>query len=340
MKTVARGSRPTTTRASKRPSQSIFAPASRAPCEATNRPWTWKIGRAWISTSPPAACASPSRSSASPRSTPGCRGSASRPCCARWCRWCRGSPRGRRLASLRRRVDVGEVGRALEQAAVARVAESEHPAGAGREGELRRPDEIFRLRRPDAGLGIAEEIAELVALVSGVERQVDMAGAQHRKVEGAAPRPTFPPAPRPGSPAAGRAKSSRLASIPLARSRSRHVRRGRLDGLDRGAAEVRGEAGAQRGVEVGVGSRRRSCEGSLLLARAAQADDSCALRPRVIGPRPPAGSGLPDRKPTQAFARRRHLARAPRRQRSHRGEGEHQGRSKMTKAEFERAVRR
>ena len=26
-----------------------------APCEATNRPCTWKIGRAWISTSPPSA---------------------------------------------------------------------------------------------------------------------------------------------------------------------------------------------------------------------------------------------------------------------------------------------
>ena len=53
MKTVARGSSSTTRRASKRPSQSIFAPARRAPCEATNRPCTWKIGSAWISTSPP-----------------------------------------------------------------------------------------------------------------------------------------------------------------------------------------------------------------------------------------------------------------------------------------------
>jgi hypothetical protein len=55
MKTVARGSSATATRGSKRSSQSIFAPTSSAPCEATNRPCTWKIGSAWISTSPPSA---------------------------------------------------------------------------------------------------------------------------------------------------------------------------------------------------------------------------------------------------------------------------------------------
>ena len=55
MKTLARGSSRTTALASKRASQSILAPASSAPCEATNRPWTWKIGSAWISTSPPSA---------------------------------------------------------------------------------------------------------------------------------------------------------------------------------------------------------------------------------------------------------------------------------------------
>ena len=32
---------------------SILLPLSKAPWAATNRPWTWKIGSAWISTSPP-----------------------------------------------------------------------------------------------------------------------------------------------------------------------------------------------------------------------------------------------------------------------------------------------
>ena len=53
MKTVARGSSRATVFGSKRSSQSILAPARSAPCEATKRPWTWKIGSAWTSTSPP-----------------------------------------------------------------------------------------------------------------------------------------------------------------------------------------------------------------------------------------------------------------------------------------------
>ncbi len=60
MNTVARGSCAITARGSKRPNQIIFAPASSAPCDATNRPCTWKIGSAWISTSsarqPQASC--------------------------------------------------------------------------------------------------------------------------------------------------------------------------------------------------------------------------------------------------------------------------------------------
>ena len=34
------------------PSQIILLPLSSAPWSATNKPWTWKIGNAWISTSP------------------------------------------------------------------------------------------------------------------------------------------------------------------------------------------------------------------------------------------------------------------------------------------------
>ena len=52
MKTVARGRRSTTAFGSNFASHSIFEPFSSAPWLATNRPWTWKIGSAWISTSP------------------------------------------------------------------------------------------------------------------------------------------------------------------------------------------------------------------------------------------------------------------------------------------------
>ena len=55
MNTVASGSRAITALGSKRLNQIILLPLSSAPCDATNRPCTWKIGSAWISTSPPSA---------------------------------------------------------------------------------------------------------------------------------------------------------------------------------------------------------------------------------------------------------------------------------------------
>ena len=51
MNTVASGRRAITACGSKRSNQIILLPLSSAPCEATNRPCTWKIGSAWISTS-------------------------------------------------------------------------------------------------------------------------------------------------------------------------------------------------------------------------------------------------------------------------------------------------
>ena len=78
---------------------------------------------------------------------------------------------------------VGEVRRALEQAAAAIVAEREDDARAGAEGELGGPGEILRRADEHRRLGIAEEVADLVALVGGVERQVHEAGAQHGEVE-------------------------------------------------------------------------------------------------------------------------------------------------------------
>ena len=52
MNTVASGRRRITARGSNFENQIILLPLSSAPCEATNRPCTWKMGSAWISTSP------------------------------------------------------------------------------------------------------------------------------------------------------------------------------------------------------------------------------------------------------------------------------------------------
>jgi hypothetical protein len=52
MNTVACGSLRTTTLGSNFDSQIILLPLISAPCSATNKPCTWKIGSAWISTSP------------------------------------------------------------------------------------------------------------------------------------------------------------------------------------------------------------------------------------------------------------------------------------------------
>ncbi len=86
------------------------------------------------------------------------------------------APRGRPMR-------VAEVAGALEQAAAAIVAQGEDVRRPGGERELRRPGEILGRADEDGRLGVAEEVADLVALVGGVERQVDVAGAQHRQVE-------------------------------------------------------------------------------------------------------------------------------------------------------------
>ena len=52
MNTVASGRRSTTARGANFANHSIGLPLSSAPCEATKSPCTWKIGSAWISTSP------------------------------------------------------------------------------------------------------------------------------------------------------------------------------------------------------------------------------------------------------------------------------------------------
>jgi hypothetical protein len=52
MNTVARGRSASTGLGSNLPCQIMVLPLSSAPWMATNRPCTWKMGSAWISTSP------------------------------------------------------------------------------------------------------------------------------------------------------------------------------------------------------------------------------------------------------------------------------------------------
>ncbi len=177
----------------------------------------------------------------------------------------------------RRRVGGAEMRRPLEQAAAAVVAEGEDPGRSRGEGELGGPDEILRRADEDGRFGIADEIGDLVALVGGVERQVDMAGAQHREVEqqrldrlldlhrdparaaaGRASRAGWRASP---SPARGRASCSKG---PSRRSRSRS---------GRGRRESR-----RAGRRTGWRGRRRSSTGWRGCESGA---DSCSLRGAV-----------------------------------------------------------
>jgi hypothetical protein len=153
----------------------------------------------------------------------------------------------------------GKVGGALEQAAAAVAAEAEHPAGAGGEGELRQPGEVLGRADQHARLGVAEEIAQLVALVGGVERQVDMAGAQHRQVEEKRLDRLLG---LDGDPRAGR-QVERIEQVGEHRRGALDVTPGVAkrhlgDGLDRGGVEIVGEAGAEDREEIGVARRRCS----------------------------------------------------------------------------------
>jgi hypothetical protein len=86
-------------------------------------------------------------------------------------------------AARRRRVRVGVEGGALEQRAAAVVAEREHVARAGGKGDLAERAEARRRAHQHRRLGVAEEVLDLGRLVGAVQRQVDMAGAQHRQVQ-------------------------------------------------------------------------------------------------------------------------------------------------------------
>ncbi len=82
---------------------------------------------------------------------------------------------------------VGLVLRARQQragiAAVARLIERKHVPGAGLERDLRDPAEIFRCAHHHRRFGIRDKIGDLGGPVGSIERQIDQAGADRRKVQ-------------------------------------------------------------------------------------------------------------------------------------------------------------
>ena len=77
-------------------------------------------------------------------------------------------------------------GRPLQQAAAAVVVKGEHMRHRAT-GALRAisadPADVAARTHDERRLGIADEVLDLAALVGGIERQVDEAGAQHRQVQ-------------------------------------------------------------------------------------------------------------------------------------------------------------
>ena len=86
-------------------------------------------------------------------------------------------------AAVRGFMGLAKLRRARQQRAAALVVEREHMARAGRKGELADPAEVARSAYQQRGLGVFDEVLQLGRLVSRVERQKDMARAQHRQVE-------------------------------------------------------------------------------------------------------------------------------------------------------------
>ena len=81
---------------------------------------------------------------------------------------------------------VALAGGLLQQAAATVCVKGEHmrhPATMRLAGDLSDPVDVPARTHDERRLGIADEVLHLAALVGGVERQVDQAGAQHRQVQ-------------------------------------------------------------------------------------------------------------------------------------------------------------
>ena len=184
MKIVARGRCWITWAASNFGKKIILLPFSKAPCAATNRPCTWNSGSVCSSTSPSCQCQySRSTWALAARLAWDSIAPLLRPVV----------PEVYRIAarSSAWRVDrleaVGLQGGARQQRtgvpALLRLVQREHVLRARLERDLRHPAEILRRADHHRRLGVADEVFEFGRLVGGIQRQVDIAGAQRRQIE-------------------------------------------------------------------------------------------------------------------------------------------------------------
>ena len=71
----------------------------------------------------------------------------------------------------------------IEQAAAAVITKRENVPRAAREGDLGHPAVVLRAAHDHRGLGIADEVFDLRALIGRVERQIDKTCAQGRQIK-------------------------------------------------------------------------------------------------------------------------------------------------------------
>ncbi len=256
MNTVASRKRAIVALGSNFANQIILLPLSSAPCEATNRPCTWKIGSAWISTSPalPAPVVLQHQRIAQQVAVRQHRALAAPGGAA-------GVEDRRQVvgAFARRRVLLAHQRRAVEQAAAAVVAEREDVARAGLERQAREPGEVLRRAHHHGRFGVADEVFDLGLLVGGVQRQVHIARALHCEVEHQRLDALFGlhRHARAGrqlqrDQQVGQHRRAALEVAPGVVAR----RAGAVGGFDRGRVEVGGKGRAQRREQVRVAHHR------------------------------------------------------------------------------------
>ena len=129
-------------------------------------------------------------------------------------------------------------------------------AAAGAEGDAAHPAEVLAGADDDARLGVGDEVLDLARLVGGVQRQEDMAGAQHAQVQQHRLDRFF------GLHRDARAlgQAERIQQVGDACARPVHIvpavrKRPAIGRLNRGGIEVGRKAGTQRDEQVGVVGR-------------------------------------------------------------------------------------
>jgi hypothetical protein len=81
------------------------------------------------------------------------------------------------------RVRVAAMRCALQQAARAIVVQGEYPGRSRLKGQFADPAKVLRTAHDHGGLGVADEVGHLGALVGGIEWHINQAGAQHCEIK-------------------------------------------------------------------------------------------------------------------------------------------------------------